>query len=81
MISPLSKLLFNLILVYKKANQIAILKLEKLEKEHGKMGTIIALLIIVITTIVAAYLIGTILIHWLEICNWALETFTGWRLK
>lgn len=46
-----------------------ILKLEKLEKEHGKMGTIIA------------YLIGTILIHWLEICNWALETFTGWRLK
>jgi hypothetical protein len=58
-----------------------ILKLEKLEKEHGKMGTIIALLIIVITTIVAAYLIGTILIHWLEICNWALETFTGWRLK
>lgn len=45
------------------------------------MGTIIALLIIVITTIVAAYLIGTILIHWLEICNWALETFTGWRLK
>jgi len=30
MISPLSKLLFNLILVYKKANQIAILKLEKL---------------------------------------------------
>lgn len=58
-----------------------ILKLEKLEKEHGKMGTIIALLIIVITTIVAAYLICTILIHWLEICNWALETFTGWRLK
>lgn len=58
-----------------------LLKLEEIEKEHGRMGTIIALLIIAIVTIGAAFLIGTIVQYWLEICNWALETFTGWRLK
>jgi hypothetical protein len=58
-----------------------LLKLEEIEKEHGRMGTIIALLIMAIVTIAAAFLIGTIFTYWLEICNWALETFTGWKMR
>lgn len=60
----------------------SILALEKLEKDHGKMGTLIGLLILVIATITAIAIICLTLTWWLNIVEYVFpKIFNGWTLK
>lgn len=59
-----------------------ILKLESLEKEYGKLGTIVALLILAVTTITAIGIICLTVQWWLSVVEWVLPKISnGWRLK
>lgn len=57
-----------------------VLALEKLEKEHGKLGTITGIVIILIASLSAMAIIGVTTIAWLKVVNWALKYFIGWTL-
>lgn len=57
-----------------------ILKLEQLEKEHGRMGAITGIVIICIASLIAMTIIGATAIVWLKVVNWALNHFIGWTL-
>ena len=59
----------------------SILKLERLEKDLGKMGTIIALVLISMVTVGAVFLISQVLFAWLEICEAILKHFTGYTFR
>ena len=59
-----------------------ILKLEKLEEEYGRMGTLVALLILVIATIVAIGMICLVIQWWLSVAEWVFpKIFDGWKLR
>ena len=57
-----------------------ILALEKLEKEHGRLGAITGIVIICIASLAAMAIIGVTTIAWLKVVNWALQHFIGWTL-
>ena len=57
-----------------------VLALEKLEKEHGRMGAITGIVIICIASLIAMTIIGATAIVWLKVVNWALQHFIGWTL-
>lgn len=60
----------------------SILTLEKFEKDHGKMGTLIALLILAISTITAIVIIGLTFKCWLSIVEYIFpKLFNGWTLR
>lgn len=60
---------------------IIINKLECLEKEHGKLGTIIGILIILISTLFAVGMLFLVSKWWLEMLNWGIGLiFKGWTL-
>jgi hypothetical protein len=52
----------------------------KLEKEHGMLGTIIGILILVIVTIAAIGIICATTVAWLKITNFILQYFFGYTL-
>lgn len=60
---------------------IIINKLECLEKEQGKLGTIIGILIILISTLFAVGMLFLVSKWWLEMLNWGIGLiFKGWTL-
>lgn len=57
-----------------------VLALEKIEKEHGRLGAVIGIVIICIASLAAMTIIGITAIAWLKVINWALKYFIGWTL-
>lgn len=60
----------------------SILALEKFEKDNGKMGTLIALLILAIVTITAVVIVGLTFKCWLNVVEYIFpKLFNGWTLR
>lgn len=51
-----------------------------LEKEHGKMGVIIGILLLVIVTISAIFAISIVFKWWAVITNFILQKYFGYTL-
>lgn len=52
----------------------------KLEKEHGMLGVITGILILIITTIAAIGIICATAVAWLKVVNFILHYFFGYTL-
>lgn len=54
--------------------------LEKIEREQGMTGTLVAILVLAITSILAMGIIYVVAISWAEVFKWAVKIIFGCSL-
>ena len=59
---------------------LSVLALEKLEKDYGRLGMIVGVMIILVTSIAALFILAGVSIAWFKIVDWSLRTFFDFGL-
>lgn len=55
-------------------------RLEVLEKEHGMLGTVIGILVLLVSTVLAINIILFVFKYWMLLTEWSFELmFKGWK--